>query len=656
MPNYQAISHERHANRCWQRHSNYLFAATDAFVPLTAAELPKAMMSFPIAFIEQAGYLIPVAVLGLLQGKNFFIAQDGSWLGKYIPAMFRFHPFRLVQTGDRQHVLCIDEDSGLVADGSDGERFFAENGQPSQAVLDILNALKQVEQGRLATAAACAVLQKLNLIRAWPVTLKTALGEQQVAGLLQVDEAVLNNLSGDALLEISRAGALPLAYCQLLSMQNLPLLGELAATQMLSASPVRSAGPILQSGNRPVRGGLELPGSEKMPPSPPSPPSLQSTLAPKVLLVSHKWSTLAEMPYLVKQAGFQVDVLCTSDNPAIKNGFYDCWIDSGATLDTLIALLLKLVKDNTYAHIIIGDDPILWKIYREKIVSLWHLFPILNQSALPILNKIGLAEHCREHGIPSPEFMRVDSREMARVALQSLGLPIVIKENYSSGGNLVRIFKDEQSYFGFMDAFDYLEPLLAQQFIVGDNVSVEAIFKNGMLLNYVCSVDVDGTTGPSTKRRYFPNDEEIGNTVRMIGRSALLHGFVNIGIMKSVQSATNWNFYLYEADPRPNKWVPYARWFGCDFSAAFKAFLTAGDGAVSMAADKARYDDVDGWEIEFFPNHAAKLLNAGRTAEAICHLLDFNKTYKYAIYDHVLLKDKMETIRRSLKIDLPPAS
>ncbi|MFI4939964.1 MAG: SapC family protein [Burkholderiales bacterium] len=624
MSNYQAVSVERHAGRCWQRHPNYLFAAADAVAPLTAAELPKAMMCFPIAFIEQAGNLIPVAVLGLLQGKNFFVAQDGTWLGKCIPAMFRFHPFRLMQTGNRQHVLCIDEDNGLVADGAGGERFFAENGQPTQAVLDILDGLKQIEQGRLATAAASAALQKFNLIRSWPVTLKTAQGEQQVAGLLQVDEAALNNLSGEDLLEVSRAGALPLAYCQLLSMQNLSLLGELAARQMPGASPAR--------------------------------PIVPATPAPKVLLVSHNWSTLTEMPYLVKQAGFQVDVLCTVDNPAVRNGFYDCWIDSGATLNSLLGVLLKLLNDNAYAHIMIGDDPILWKIYREKIVSLWHLLPILNQSALPILNKIGLAEHCREHGIPSPEFRRVDSREMAHSALQSLGLPIVVKENYSSGGNSVRIFKDEQSYYGYMDAFEYHEPLLAQQFIVGDNISVEALFKNGTLLDYVCSVDVDGTTGPSTKRRYFPNEEEIENTVRMIGRSALLHGFVSIGILKSVQSATSWNYYLYEADPRPNKWVPYARWFGCDFSAAFKAFLAAEDNAVGMVADAARYDDVDGWEIEFFPNHAAKLLNSGRTAEAICHLLDFNKTYKYAIYDHVLLKDKMEAIRRNLKIDSSPVS
>ena len=231
MPNFQAISRERHATLRWKRYSNYTFAAADSVAPLVAAELPRAVMSLPIAFIEQGGTFVPAAVLGLQPGNNVFVAPDWHWVGQYIPAAFRSYPFRLAKTEDGQLVLCIDEDSGLVSEGSAGESFFDENGEPAQAIVDILGFLTQIETSRAVTAAACAILQKHALIRPWTITLKTDTGEQQIAGLFQIDEAALNQLPGEALLEVRQAGALPIAYCQLLSMQHLPLLGQLTEAQ-----------------------------------------------------------------------------------------------------------------------------------------------------------------------------------------------------------------------------------------------------------------------------------------------------------------------------------------------------------------------------------------------------------------------------------------
>ena len=238
---YQAITRERHGKQRWQRPSSYAFAAGDALVPLTAAELPKAVLSLPLAFIEQAGTFAPVAVLGLQPGSNLFVTPDERWVGNYIPAAFRSYPFRLAPTDDGQQVLCIDEDSGLVTrapDGLDspaGERFFDDDGQPAQAVRDMLNFLHQLEQSRLATAAACAALHQHGLIRPWLITVKTDTGEQQVAGLHQIDEAALGQLAGDALHQLAQAGALAIAYCQLLSMQHLPALGALAQARAQAA-------------------------------------------------------------------------------------------------------------------------------------------------------------------------------------------------------------------------------------------------------------------------------------------------------------------------------------------------------------------------------------------------------------------------------------
>ncbi len=60
-------------------------------------------------------------------------------------------------------------------------------------------------------------------------------------GLFQVNESVLNGLTDEAFLELRKTGALALAYAQLLSLQKLPLLGEMAALRAAEDARQRSA-------------------------------------------------------------------------------------------------------------------------------------------------------------------------------------------------------------------------------------------------------------------------------------------------------------------------------------------------------------------------------------------------------------------------------
>lgn len=229
MPNFVPITREHHAARRWQRRANYAFAAKEAVVSMVLAELPKAVMSLPIAFIQQDADFLPAAVLGLQPGNNLLVAPDGRWLGGYIPALLRGYPFRLAQTAEGRQVLCIDEDSGLITDGPEGELFFSGDGAPAQAMTDILNFLVRVKESHNRTINACRTLAKHQLIRPWAITLNDAdtARKQELKGFFQIDEAALNALSGEAFLELSGAGALLLAYCQLLSMQHLLMLGKL---------------------------------------------------------------------------------------------------------------------------------------------------------------------------------------------------------------------------------------------------------------------------------------------------------------------------------------------------------------------------------------------------------------------------------------------
>lgn len=238
MPTIAAVSRERHADKGWKRYVSYDFARQMSVIPLVAAEIPKAAMAMPLAFIRQGDDFVPVALTGLEPGKNHMVAPDGRWLGRYIPSVLRGHPFSLVKTEGETLVLCVDEDSGLVVDSTEGEPFFTASGEPAAGLSQVMEFLQQIERNRAATAAACAALARHSLIHPWPITLKGDSGERQLEGLLQIDETALNQLPDDAFLNLRQAAVLPLAYCQLLSMQHLAMLGELA-TAKSPLPPVR---------------------------------------------------------------------------------------------------------------------------------------------------------------------------------------------------------------------------------------------------------------------------------------------------------------------------------------------------------------------------------------------------------------------------------
>jgi hypothetical protein len=225
MPRYELITKTRFAALAWRRAVTYGFAATDAVVPLVVRELGMACMSLPIAFVRQNDAFVPHAVQGLEPSRNLFVV-NGKWIGRYIPAVYRSYPFKFA-VGERvQRSLCIDMDSGLVGvgDGFD-QQFFDDAGEATKPVKDALNFLQQIHNNRAVTGRVCAALAAEDLFQPWPLKVQTPDGERNIDGLFRIDEARLNSLDPEALARVQKAGGLPVAYCQLLSMSNIQTLG-----------------------------------------------------------------------------------------------------------------------------------------------------------------------------------------------------------------------------------------------------------------------------------------------------------------------------------------------------------------------------------------------------------------------------------------------
>lgn len=247
--NIRLITKDAYANKYWQPHSNYQFAKEALIAPLVLAELVKAQQSLPIAFTKTEDHYTLVAVLGLTNG-NALVNHQGQWFpNAYIPAVFRSYPFRLAKNEDNQLLLCIDEDSGLVNETA-GEAFFDAEGKPTERVQAILNMLVSIDNNQTATQTAIAALAAHNLILPWEFTLQTDQGTKTIEGLYRIDETALNQLSGDALAEVIKAGGLVVAYAQLFSMQNMSTLINLiqahnqAKAQQPTAIPATATGEL----------------------------------------------------------------------------------------------------------------------------------------------------------------------------------------------------------------------------------------------------------------------------------------------------------------------------------------------------------------------------------------------------------------------------
>lgn len=243
MPTLRPVSSVHHAEKHWLRYSSYQFAAADSVAPLTIQELPKAVMAMPIGFIKVEEGFIPVAIQGLSAGKNLWVSMDGRWVGGYIPACYRSYPFQLVPTPDQRMLLCVDEDSGLIVEASTetGERFHETDGQLSDALKSVLDFLSELAKNREVTAKLCEQLQAHNVIQPWPVKVQDGQAERTLSGLFRIDEAALRELPGEALQALMLSGALLMAYCQLMSMHHMPLLGRLVQAHAEAAVMLESA-------------------------------------------------------------------------------------------------------------------------------------------------------------------------------------------------------------------------------------------------------------------------------------------------------------------------------------------------------------------------------------------------------------------------------
>lgn len=246
MPRYVPISRTSHAGKTWMRAQSYGFASRMPVAPIVGLELATTAVNMPLGFVRQSENFHLSALLSFRADNNLFVGSDGRWIGSYTPAIFRSYPFRLLRPeGSEQMMVCVDEESDLIRDDDSGEAFFQEDGKPSEQITQIADFLQQLETSRLATDMAVKALAQAELIIPWEIRIKGGEGgELPVNGFFRVDETRLNALDDPTYLGLRKAGAIGLAYSQIISMNRLEVLGRLAEHHENVAKARQQAKPL----------------------------------------------------------------------------------------------------------------------------------------------------------------------------------------------------------------------------------------------------------------------------------------------------------------------------------------------------------------------------------------------------------------------------
>lgn len=230
MPDIRPIDAATHAGMGFAPAADHLHSRAMDRVALLIAEVPMALMIYPLAFAPDAGRLRLVAVLGARAGQNDCLGDGGRWRVGYVPSRLRAWPFALVAGDNGEMAVGFDHDSGLWRDDPDpgrGERrFFDMDGSPGAALQHAAAFVRQCAANQAITDAAVAELDRAGVLVPWRFA-DAVSGGAPPEGLLRVDQAALHALPAAALARLMRSNALALAHAQLFSRPRLTILAGL---------------------------------------------------------------------------------------------------------------------------------------------------------------------------------------------------------------------------------------------------------------------------------------------------------------------------------------------------------------------------------------------------------------------------------------------
>lgn len=212
------------------------FLASTHAIPLTVDEFVDAQRSYPIVFTAGDNPL-PIALMGLNDGVNVFIGDDGKLVGHaYAPAYVRRYPFMLAKirpdTDDLS--LCFDPGAGVVGKFDEGNQLFEQDGKPTIYTDQVLDFCKKFEESGQRTRAFLEELAKLDIMMDGEIAItRNDMPDNPFVyrGFQMIDEQKLRALPEDKLKMLHDNGMIVLIHAHLFSLNLMRVLFEMQTAQ-----------------------------------------------------------------------------------------------------------------------------------------------------------------------------------------------------------------------------------------------------------------------------------------------------------------------------------------------------------------------------------------------------------------------------------------
>lgn len=193
-------------------------------VPVTVEEFPMAARHFPIIF-SAGENPVPLALMGLDEGVNTFIGDDGEILEDfYFPAYVRRYPYMLAQVDPNNELmsLCVDPTSKTVGEFEEGQPLF-DGEEPSETLASVMKFCERFEEAGQRTKAFMNELIKHDLLMEGEVGIKLNDAKEDdqpyvYRGFKMIDGDKLKEVRGDQLRTWNQNGLLSMIYTQIFSL------------------------------------------------------------------------------------------------------------------------------------------------------------------------------------------------------------------------------------------------------------------------------------------------------------------------------------------------------------------------------------------------------------------------------------------------------
>jgi len=221
VTNIVALNTETHKDLRVQSVASARYGDAQRFVPVIVNEFAFLVPHYPIFLAKdsETGGFYCGAMLGIDEGENLFLAEDGSFDG-YRPLNLRRGPFFTAGSD-----IAIDLDHPRVDTG--GQPLFTETGEPSDYLKSIVGLFQDLRPGLEQTRIFIETLMKMKLVE--PIDISLAFDDgtkRQLDGLYTINQEAMKKLADGDIIDLFRRGYLQAVYRMIASLRQVPILAQ----------------------------------------------------------------------------------------------------------------------------------------------------------------------------------------------------------------------------------------------------------------------------------------------------------------------------------------------------------------------------------------------------------------------------------------------